>query len=179
VSVVLGIDPGLAATGYGVLAVAGNRARHLGDGVIRTAAGADYGSRLVALHDHLHRVVEQFRPDAAALEQMFFSRNVRTAFPVAQARGVAILVLAQRGIPYSEYSPGAVKQALAGHSRADKSQMVNAVRLVLGFDEHPISDHGADALAVALCHVQHAPVRAALARAALALAARTPAGTEA
>lgn len=173
--IVLGIDPGLAATGYGVLDVADNESRHVGDGVIRTTAGTDYGSRLLALHDHLRRVVEQFRPDEAALEQLFFSRNVRTAMPVAQARGVAILVLAQHGIPFSEYSPGEVKLALAGHSRADKKQMMNAVRLVLGPAAQPTGDHAADALAVALCHVQHAPLRDALARDAQAQAL-TPAG---
>ena len=165
-SVVLGIDPGLASTGYGVLAVAGNRVRRVADGVIRTPAGADYGDRLVMLCDGLRRIIDSYRPDESAIEELYFSRNVRTAFAVAQARGVIILVLAQCKVRYGEYSPGAVKQAVAGHSRAPKEQVMRSVKMVLGLHDEPVSDHSADALAVALCHVQHAPVRAALARAA-------------
>lgn len=164
-SVVLGIDPGLAATGYGVLSVRGSRIKTLAAGVIRTPAGLDHGRRLLSLSDHLHSIVTEFRPDEAAIEELFFSKNVRTAFPVAQARGVIILVLAQFRVPCSEYSPGAVKLAVAGHSRAPKGQIIRSVRLVLGLSDEPASDHSADALAVALCHVQHAPVRAAVARA--------------
>lgn len=165
-SVVLGIDPGLASTGYGVLAAAGNRVRRIADGVIRTPAGADYGDRLVMLYDGLRRIIDSYRPDESAIEELYFSRNVRTAFAVAQARGVIILVLAQCKVRYGEYSPGAVKQAVAGHSRAPKEQVMRSVKMVLGLHDEPMSDHSADALAVALCHVQHAPVRAALARAA-------------
>ena len=164
-SVVLGIDPGLAATGYGVLAVYGSRIRMLTAGVIRTPAGTEHGRRLLALSESLQAVVTEHRPAEAAIEELFFSKNVRTALPVAQARGVIILVLAQSGVPCSEYSPGAVKLAVAGHSRAPKEQIIRSVRLVLGLGGEPSSDHSADALAVALCHVQHAPVRAALARA--------------
>ena len=165
-SVVLGIDPGLAATGFGVLAVSGSRVRRIADGVIKTPAGADYGDRLIMLCDGLREIIERHRPDEGAIEELYFSKNVRTAFPVAQARGVIILVLAQSRMRYSEYSPGAVKQAVAGHSRAPKEQVIRSVKLVLGLRDEPVSDHCADALAVALCHVQHAPVRAALARAA-------------
>ena len=164
-SIVLGIDPGLAATGYGVLAVQGSRVRQLAAGVIRTPAGADHGSRLLSLSNCLRGIVTEYRPDEAAIEELFFSKNVRTAFPVAQARGVIILVLAQCNVRYSEYSPGAVKLAVAGHSRAPKGQIIRSVRLVLGLRDEPASDHSADALAVALCHMQHAPVRAAVARA--------------
>ena len=165
-SVVLGIDPGLASTGYGVLAATGSRVRRIADGVIRTPAGADYGDRLVMLCDGLRHVIDRYRPDESAIEELYFSRNVRTAFAVAQARGVIILVLAQCKVKYGEYSPGAVKQAVAGHSRAPKEQVMRSVKMVLGLHGEPVSDHSADALAVALCHVQHAPVRAALARAA-------------
>ena len=165
-SVVLGIDPGLASTGYGVLAATGSRVRRIADGVIRTPAGADYGDRLVMLSDGLRQVIDRFRPDESAIEELYFSRNVRTAFAVAQARGVIILVLAQCKVQYGEYAPGAVKQAVAGHSRAPKEQVMRSVKMVLGLHDVPVSDHSADALAVALCHVQHAPVRAALARAA-------------
>ena len=164
-SVVLGIDPGLAATGYGVLDIRGSRVRRLTDGVIRTPAGTSHGSRLLALSSRLRHIVTEFRPDEAAIEELYFSNNARSAFPVAQARGVIILVLAQCDVDYSEYSPGAVKLAVAGHSRAPKGQMIRSVRLVLGLGEEPASDHSADALAVALCHIQHAPVRAAIARA--------------
>lgn len=165
-SVVLGIDPGLASTGYGVVAIDGSRVRRLADGAIRTPAGTDYGERLVMLCDGVREIVARYHPGEAAIEELYFSRNVRTAFPVAQARGVIILVLAQCNVSYSEYSPGAVKQAVAGHSRAPKEQVIRSVRMVLGLREEPVSHHSADALAVALCHVQHAPVRVALARAA-------------
>lgn len=165
-SVVLGIDPGLASTGFAVLAAAGSRVRRVADGVIRTPAGADYGDRLVMLCNGLREVIECHRPDEGAIEELYFSRNVRTAFPVAQARGVIILVLAQSNVSYGEYSPGAVKQAVAGHSRAPKEQVIRSVRMVLGLHDEPVNNHSADALAVALCHLQHAPVRAALARAA-------------
>jgi crossover junction endodeoxyribonuclease RuvC len=168
VNVVLGIDPGLAATGYGVLEVRGSRVRRIASGVIRTPAGAEHGSRLLSLSDRLRAVVTEHRPDEAAIEELFFSKNVRSALPVAQARGVIILVLAQCGVVCSEYSPGTVKLAVAGHSRAPKGQIIRSVRLVLGLDDEPGSDHSADALAVALCHVQHAPVRAAVARAGAA-----------
>ena len=164
-SVVLGIDPGLAATGYGVLAVQGSRVRWVAAGVIRTPAGSAHGSRLLSLSERLRAIVTEYRPDEAAIEELFFSKNVRTAFPVAQARGVILLLLAQYRVPCSEYSPGAVKLAVAGHSRAPKGQIIRSVRLVLGLRDEPSSDHSADALAVALCHVQHAPVRAAVARA--------------
>ena len=165
-SVVLGIDPGLASTGFGVLKASGNRVRRIADGVIRTPAGADYGHRLVLLYDGLREIIERHRPDESAIEELYFSKNVRTAFPVAQARGAVILLLAQCGVAYSEYSPAAVKQAVAGHSRAPKEQVIRSVTMVLGLYDEPVSNHSADALAVALCHVQHAPVRAALARAA-------------
>ena len=165
-SVVLGIDPGLASTGFGVLETNGNRVRRITDGVIRTPAGADYGERLVMLYDGLREIVERHRPGEGAIEELYFSKNVRTAFPVAQARGVIILLLAQCKVPFEEYSPGAVKQAVAGHSRAQKEQVIRSVTMVLGLYDEPVNNHSADALAVALCHVQHAPVRAALARAA-------------
>ena len=165
-SVVLGIDPGLASTGFGVLSVQGSRVRRLADGAIRTPAGADYGERLVMLCNALREVIVTYRPEEGAVEELYFSKNVRTAFPVAQARGVIILVLAQCGVRYSEYSPGLVKQAVAGHARAPKEQVIRSVQMVLGLHDKPVDHHSADALAVALCHVQHAPVRAALARAA-------------
>ena len=164
-SVVLGIDPGLASTGYGVLAKTGSRVRRLADGVIRTPAGVDHGRRLLSLSNCLRGIVKEFRPDEGAIEELYYSKNVRSALPVAQARGVIILVLTQCSVRVSEYSPGRVKQAVAGHSRAPKEQVMRSVQLVLGLGEQPVSDHSADALAVALCHLQHAPVRAALARA--------------
>ena len=164
-SVVLGIDPGLASTGYGVLAVSGSRVRRIADGVIRTPAGVDLGQRLLLLIDCLRDIVGEFRPDEGAIEELYFSKNIRSALPVAHARGVIILVLARRNVRVSEYSPGKVKQAVAGNSRAPKEQIMRSVQLVLGPGEEPVSDHSADALAVALCHVQHAPLRVALARA--------------
>ena len=162
---VLGIDPGLAATGYGLVRAAGNRVAHVAHGVIRTLSSQDYGSRLLAIRDSLLAVATEHQPDQAAIEHLYFSRNVKSAIPVAQARGVIILVLAELGIPFAEYQPGSVKQAVAGQHRAEKSQVIGSVRLVLGLEEDPSSSHGADALAVALCHCQHAGMRVAIERA--------------
>ncbi len=168
---VLGIDPGLAATGYGLVASAGNRISHIDHGVIRTAAAEEYGQRLLAIRDRLQAIVVEHRPEEAAIEHLYFSRNVKTAIPVAQARGVIILVLTELGVPFSEYQPGVIKQAVAGQQRAEKQQVIGAVRLVLGLPEEPAASHSADALAVALCHCQHAGVRAAVEMASAAQAA--------
>ena len=172
---VLGIDPGLAAIGYGVVSAVGNRISHVAHGVIRTASGEEYGQRLLAIRDRIHAIATEHRPDEAAIEHLYFSRNVKTAIPVAQARGVIILVLTELGIPFSEYQPGSIKQAVAGQQRAEKQQVIGAVRLVLGLAEDPATSHGADALAVALCHCQHAGVRAAVARASNAQASEAQA----
>jgi len=149
---VLGIDPGLALTGYGL--VDGNgELQLLAQGVISTPSSKPLPERLRSLYTELKAILERFRPDAVAVEELFFSRNVRTAFAVGQARGVALLAIADAQIPLYEYTPLQVKQALTGYGRADKKQIQNMVRLLLGLESIPQPDDVADAIAVAICHI--------------------------
>ncbi|MCS6842825.1 MAG: crossover junction endodeoxyribonuclease RuvC [Caldilineales bacterium] len=154
----MGIDPGTATTGYGVVAQA-DGLRLVDCGVISTPAGMPLPERLLAIHGRLAALLAQHRPQAVAVEELFFSKNVRTAISVSQARGVVLLTVAQAGIPIVEYKPGEVKQAVTGYGGADKSQMQEMVRLLLGLDAVPQPDDAADALAIALCHLQQAAWR--------------------
>ena len=162
--IVLGIDPGLANTGYGVVAREGGRLVALDGGVIETAAGIAAEVRLAELHGALAALIEEHAPDAVALEDLYFGANVRTAFAVGQARGVAMLAAGQRGLECASYTPQQVKAAVCGSGRAAKDQVAWMVKSMLSLAAAPASDHVSDALAVAICHVNHAPVRAALAR---------------
>ncbi len=151
---VLGIDPGLALTGYGL--VEGNgELRLLRQGVISTPASDPLPVRLRTLHQELLGLLRELRPDVVALEELFFSRNVRTAIAVGQARGVAILAVAEVELPLFEYTPLEVKQALTGYGRADKRQVQNMVAMLLGLPAPPTPDDVADAIAVAICHIHH------------------------
>jgi crossover junction endodeoxyribonuclease RuvC len=160
--IVLGIDPGLASTGYGVVALRGGRQVALDGGVVSTATGVPLERRLVALHERLAAVVAEHRPDAVALEELYFGRNVTSALAVGQARGVAVLCAGQRGIPCFSYTPAQVKGAVCGHGRAGKEQVQRMVQALLALPEPPRPDHAADALAVALCHMAGAPLAAAV-----------------
>jgi crossover junction endodeoxyribonuclease RuvC len=160
--IVLGIDPGLASTGYGVVAQRGGRQVALDGGVVSTAAGVPLERRLVVLHERLAALVEEHRPDAVALEELYFGRNVSSALAVGQARGVAVLCAGQRGIPCFAYTPAQVKGAVCGHGGADKDQVQRMVQALLALPEPPRPDHAADALAVALCHMAGAPLAAAV-----------------
>jgi crossover junction endodeoxyribonuclease RuvC len=151
--VIIGIDPGTAILGYGV--VAGNDNTRMVDfGVIETGSDLPMADRLLILHDAMTDLIERHRPDELAVEQLFFARNVTTAIAVGQARGVVLLAAAQRGISIAEYSPSEIKNAIVGYGKADKRQMQEMVRILLGLPEVPHPDDAADALAVALCHVQ-------------------------
>lgn len=161
--IVLGIDPGLANTGYGVVASRGGRLVALDGGVIETAAGCPTERRLAELHAALSALIEEHAPDAMALEDLYFGANVRSAFAVGQARGVAMLVAGQAATPCFAYTPQQVKSAVCGSGRADKEQVSRMVRSILALAAEPSRDHAADALAVAICHVNHAPLGAALA----------------
>ncbi|WP_018086397.1 crossover junction endodeoxyribonuclease RuvC [Desulfurispora thermophila] len=150
---ILAIDPGLAITGYAVLEMqaAGRvRARHYG--AVITEAGLPLPQRLLMIYNQLTEVIDMFQPAEAALEELFFNKNVTTALTVGQARGVALLALARRGLPVYEYTPLQVKQAVVGHGRASKSQVQYMVRMLLALPEVPRPDDVADALAVGLCH---------------------------
>ncbi len=152
--VVLGIDPGTATTGYGLVTEnEAGEAQLICCGAILTAAGSPMPERLVAIHREMTMLIRDHAPDAVAVEALFFGRNVTTALTVGQARGVILLAAAQAGLPIHEYKPAEVKQALAGYGRADKRQMQEMVRILLGLDDIPRPDDAADAVAVAVCHL--------------------------
>lgn len=153
--VILGIDPGLAAVGIGVIEHSGRSTRLVMAELIRTGKGWDLARRLKRIYDGIRDVVHRFRPDAAAIETLYFAANVKTAVQVAQARGVAILATADEGVRLYEYTPLQIKQAVAGHGRASKQQIQRMVQRLLAMDKPPPSDHTADALAAAICHAHH------------------------
>jgi crossover junction endodeoxyribonuclease RuvC len=157
---VLGIDPGTATTGYGIVEEDGNRLTAIVSGVIRTDADQPTPARLQAIHRQIMQLATKWQPTEAAVEELFFSRNVRTAMRVGQARGVAILALADAGLEIAEYTPLAIKQAVTGYGSADKTQMQEMVKMLLGLSEVPRPDDAADALAVAICHLHSSRLRA-------------------
>jgi crossover junction endodeoxyribonuclease RuvC len=163
--IVLGIDPGLASTGFGVVQRRSGRLVALDGGVIETRSDHPAERRLARLHTQLDDLLIKHQPDAVALEELYFGQNVRTAFAVGQARGVAMLAAGQRGIPCSSFTPQQVKAAVCGSGRAGKAQVAEMVRQLLSLPVAPASDHAADALAVAVCHANRAPFAAALERA--------------
>jgi crossover junction endodeoxyribonuclease RuvC len=164
--VVLGIDPGTANTGYGVVARDGARLVALDGGTIVTAAGLDVGARLAAIHGRVLALLDEHEPDALAVEDLYFGANARSAFAVGQARGVVILAAGQRGLRCSSYTPQQVKAAVCGSGRAGKGQVQRMVQRLLSLADLPAPDHAADALAVAICHANGAALRAAVERAA-------------
>lgn len=163
--VVLGIDPGTANTGYGVVESSGSRLRALDGGVISTRAGVALERRLADIHGHVAALIEEHSPDAIAVEELYFGANVRTAFAVGQGRGVVLLAAGERGVPVRSYTPQQVKGAVCGSGRADKQQVAKMVARLLGLASPPRPDHASDALAVAICDVNRAPLLRAVLRA--------------
>jgi crossover junction endodeoxyribonuclease RuvC len=161
--IVLGIDPGLANTGYGVVARREGRLVALDGGVIETRAGVAQARRLADIHGAVDALLAEHEPDAVALEELYFGQNVRTAFAVGHARGVVMLAAGQRGLECTSYTPQQVKAAVCGNGRAGKDQVARMVQTLLGLAEEPRPDHAADALAVAMCHANCAPLSMALA----------------
>ncbi len=159
--VVVGFDPGTARLGFGVV-TGDDDAEPLDYGVIETAASAPMPERLKQLYEGVGEILQKYRPGVCAIEQLFFSRNVTTALSVGQARGIVMLAAAQANVPVAEYTPAEVKQAVSGYGKADKTQMQEMVRLILRLQEVPYPDDAADALAVALCHLQTARFRDAI-----------------
>jgi crossover junction endodeoxyribonuclease RuvC len=154
---VIGIDPGIATTGYGLVQEAQDGSLALVTyGVIETPSGMSLPERLLILHAKLSDILLLHHPASGAVEKLFFQRNVRTAMTVGQARGVALLALAKAGLPVAEYTPMEVKQAVVGYGGADKNQVQQMVRALLGLEDIPKPDDAADALAVAICHVHSA-----------------------
>jgi crossover junction endodeoxyribonuclease RuvC len=156
--IVVGIDPGTASTGYGVVHSAGSGLCALEEGVIQTFAGTPLERRLADIHSRVGELLDAHRPDALAIEELYFGANARTAFAVGQARGVVLLAAGQRGIPSRSYTPQQVKGAVCGHGRAGKEQVGRMVARLLGLPAPPTPDHAADALAVAICDLNRAPL---------------------
>ena len=161
--IVLGIDPGLASTGYGVVESAAGRLVALDGGVIETRAGTPQERRLVDIHASVDALLAEHEPDAVALEELYFGQNVKTAFAVGHGRGAAMLAAGQRGIECTSYTPQQVKAAVCGNGRAGKEQVARMVQTLLALPQAPTPDHASDALAVAMCHAKRAPLKTALA----------------
>ncbi len=160
---VIGIDPGTARTGYGLVESSASGALKLVHyGVITTPAKKSLPDRLIQLHEKLQEILGSYEPDTAAVEQLFFQKNVSTALSVGQARGVVLLTLAEAGLVVEEYSPQDVKTAVTGYGAADKIQMQKMVQTLLNMEALPKPDDAADALAVAICHIQSRAYRSRL-----------------
>jgi len=149
----LGIDPGTATLGFGLVEENGQGLREISYGAIKTSPKDEPGHRLHKLHDEVTKLIKKHRPDFVAIEKLFFGVNTKTAMSVGQARGVVVLAAAESGVPVAEYSPLEVKIAATGYGRADKRQMQMMVKTLLKLNDIPKPDDAADALAVAICHL--------------------------
>lgn len=152
--VIIGIDPGLAHTGWGVVSSLGSRISPIAYGCITTANRDDLPTRLAIIHDNLCEIIDRYNPAALSAEGIYFGANTKTAIPTAQARGAALVACAYKGLEYGEYTPMQIKQALVGTGAADKHQVQYMVRAVLELDHEPKPDHAADALAAAITHAR-------------------------
>ncbi len=150
--ILIGIDPGTATTGFGVIEKRGDRVTYRACGVITTPPGDDAPTRLRTIYDQFNALLDEWRPEEVATERLFFTNNVTTGIPVGRALGVILLALAQRGLPWTEYTPTQVKSAVVGTGRAEKKQVQFMVTRLLGLADVPKPDDAADALAVAICH---------------------------
>lgn len=153
---VIGIDPGLALMGFGVVESDGYRFKVLDYGVLETPAHTKDGDRLLCLFKGLNELFEKYQPDAVSVEELFFNKNVKTAIAVGQARGVALLAVTNFGIPLFEYTPLQAKQAVVGYGRAERQQIQHMVKTILNLKEIPKPDDAADALAIAITHINNA-----------------------
>jgi crossover junction endodeoxyribonuclease RuvC len=157
--VILGIDPGLASTGYGVIRCSGSRFRCIVHGTVRTSPKDGMGERLVQIHQGIMDIITAYEPEEAGIETVYFSKNSKSAIPVAQARGVVLYTLASRGVPFAEYTPLELKQAVVGNGRAEKSQVQQVLKMIFKLEELPRPDHASDALAAAFCHANFSSFR--------------------
>ena len=160
--IVLGIDPGSANTGFGVVAAAGSRLTRIDHGVITTRAGCPPEQRLAEIHAAVCELLARYEVDAVGVEELYFGTNARSAFAVGQARGVVLLAAGQAGVPVRSYTPQQVKQAVCGTGRAAKDQIGRMVARLLGLSVPPTPDHAADALAVAIADLNRAPLMRAM-----------------
>ena len=152
---IFGIDPGSDRTGYGCVETDGSRHRLVACGAIATPPGDAFPSKLLTIHDRLTTLLAECRPDCVAVESLFYATNVRSALKLGHVRGVALLAAVEGGYPVAEYTPAEIKRAIVGYGRAEKRQIQEMVRLLLGLDVVPSPHDAADALAVAICHVHH------------------------
>ncbi len=152
--VVMGIDPGTATTGYGVVRMnSDHELEEVDHGVVTTPSDWEEPKRLLYIYRTLKEIVDKYQPDSCAVENIYFQRNVRTAIKVGQGRGAALIAIATSNLPLGEYTPSEIKQAVVGYGNADKNQVQQMVKLLLHMDELPQPDDAADALAVAICHL--------------------------
>ena len=156
---ILGIDPGYAILGYGIVEKIGNRFKVCSYGAVTTDASMDMTDRLEYLYDSLREIIDEEKPDVASIEQLFFNTNAKTAILVGQARGVAVLACVKGGLEIEEYTPLQITQALVGYGRADKKQVQMMVPTILNLKKIPKPDDTADALAAAICHGHSAETR--------------------
>ncbi len=155
---VVGIDPGTAACGYGIVHESGGRLKGIGHGCWSTAAGERQELRLKTIFDGVAALIAEHEPDAVALEESYVGADARIALSVGQARGVVLVAAANAGVACTEYAPASVKQAVCGYGRAEKAQVQRMVKAILGLSELPTPNHAADALAVAICHALAPPL---------------------
>lgn len=150
--IIIGVDPGYAIVGIGVLEYKGNKFRLLEYGAITTPAGMPTVDRLKKIYDEMTLLIDKYKPDAVAIEELFFNSNQKTAINVAQARGVILVAVRNKNVPIYEYTPLQVKQSVTGYGRADKQQIQNMIKLLLNLNAIPKPDDAADGLALAICH---------------------------
>ncbi|MDR0525871.1 MAG: crossover junction endodeoxyribonuclease RuvC [Spirochaetaceae bacterium] len=148
---IIGVDPGLASSGWGIIEAEVQRIRYIAHGCIETKPDLPHSDRLLYIYEQFQAILEQYAPNESAMETLFFAKNVTSAIPVAEARGVLCVALAQRGLAVREYTPTVIKQSVVGRGGADKTQVQNMVRLILGLERIPKPDHAADALGAAVC----------------------------
>lgn len=154
--IVLGLDPGIATVGFGLLSSENGDFSALGYGVFRTSAGVPLSMRLSDIYDDINAIIAKYKPDVISIEELFFNTNLKTGISVAHGRGVLLLAASQSGIPIHEYTPLQVKQSVTGYGRAEKKQVMEMVKRLLKLDSIPKPDDAADALAIALCHARAA-----------------------
>lgn len=153
--IILGIDPGYAIVGCGVLEYSANKFKVICHEAVTTSAGTPFEQRLMSIYDDLDIMIKKYKPDAIAIEELFFHTNHKTVIGVAQARGVILLAAVKNNIPFFEYTPLQVKQSVVGYGRAVKTQVMEMTRVILGLASVPKPDDVADALAIAICHAHN------------------------
>ena len=153
---ILGIDPGFAITGYSIIDYQGNKFRLIDSGAVTTKAGTSFPIRLTKIYDDLSMIIDEYKPDAISVEELFFNNNAKTAINVAQARGVVLIVGCKKGVPTFEYTPLQIKQAVTGYGRADKIQVQRMVKTILNVESLPKLDDTTDSMAAAICHAHSA-----------------------